>query len=327
MPESHILLVDDEPMVLSSLSRLLEDDYTVHTADGGAKAIELAKKYPIKVVISDQRMPGMLGHEVLRQIKAISPNTIRMLLTGYSDLDAIISSVNAGEIFRYINKPWKADNLCNLVKLGIQIYDKITLLQNQETQKPSSGVPLGVQRSVHIEVEEKSGSVLFVDYGPNEAKNLADKFSKGFDVTSATSVDEAFKELAKRPISVVVSNVNFGDIDGISFLNTIRQEYPNVITVILTEVKDATLAVRSINELGVFKYLVKPTADNVIEQTIKDAAQRSKSYQSTPTQNVRQAAETIAPDLVTPKIEESALRLRLRAAQALLSKTNLRSEL
>ncbi len=321
--ESHILLVDDEPMVLSSLSRLLEDDYTVHTANGGAQALEIVKREPIKVVISDQRMPGMLGHEVLRQVKLISPNTIRMLLTGYSDLDAIISSVNAGEIFRYINKPWKADNLCNLVKLGIQIYDRITHLQAKEQAKAESQK---IPARVHIEVEEKNGGVLFVDYNEGEVKTLVDKFSKGFDVSGVSSVDEAFKELAKRPVSVVVSNINFGDVDGISFLNTIRQEYPHVVTVILTEVKDATLAVRSINELSVFKYLVKPASDDVIGKTISEAVEKNKLYTKAPNANIRQTAETIAPEVMSPKIEESALRLRLRAAQALLSKTNLRNE-
>jgi DNA-binding NtrC family response regulator len=321
--ESHILLVDDEPMVLSSLSRLLEDDYMVHTANGGVQALEIVKREPIKVVISDQRMPGMLGHEVLRQVKIISPNTIRMLLTGYSDLDAIISSVNAGEIFRYINKPWKADNLCNLVKLGIQIYDRITHLQAKEQAKAESQK---IPARVHIEVEEKHGGVLFVDYNESEVKTLVDKFSKGFDVSGVSSVDEAFKELAKRPVSVVVSNVNFGDVDGISFLNTIRQEYPHVVTVILTEVKDATLAVRSINELSVFKYLVKPASDDIIGKTISEAVEKNKLYSKVPNANIRQTAEAIAPEMVSPKIEESTLRLRLRAAQALLSKTNLRNE-
>ncbi len=323
MSESHILLVDDEPMVLSSLSRLLEDDYNVHTANGGAQALEIVKREPIKVVISDQRMPGMLGHEVLRQVKLISPNTVRMLLTGYSDLDAIISSVNAGEIFRYINKPWKADNLCNLVKLGIQIYDRISQLQAKEQAKAEVQK---IPSRVHIEVEEKHGSVLFVDYNEGEVKTLVDKFSKGFDVSGVSSVDEAFKELAKRPVSVVVSNVNFGDVDGISFLNTIRQEYPHIVTVILTEVKDATLAVRSINELSVFKYLVKPAGDDVIGKTISEAVEKNKLYTKAPNANIRQTAEAIAPEMVSPKIEESALRLRLRAAQALLSKTNLRNE-
>ncbi|MCS6988116.1 MAG: response regulator [Chloroherpetonaceae bacterium] len=321
--ESRILLVDDEPMVLSSLSRLFEDDYVVFTANGGAQALDIVRREPIKVIISDQRMPGMLGHEVLRQVKQISPNTVRMLLTGYSDLDAIISSVNAGEIFRYINKPWKADNLCNLVRLGVQIYDRIAQLQAKEQAKAEA---LKTSSRIHIEVEEKHGSVLFVDYDENEVKRLVEKFSKSFDVSGATSVDEAFKELAKRPVSVVVSNVNFADVDGIGFLNAIRQEYPQVVTVILTEVKDATLAVRSINELSVFKYLVKPASDDVIGKTLSEAVEKNKLYAKAPSTNVRQTAETIAPEIVAPKVEESALRLRLRAAQALLSKTNLRNE-
>jgi DNA-binding NtrC family response regulator len=168
--------------------------------------------------------------------------------------------------------------------------------------------------------------VLFVDYDESEVKMLVEKFSKGFDVSGVSSIDEAFKELAKRPVSVIVSNINFGDVDGISFLNTIRQEYPQVVTVILTEVKDATLVIRSINELNVFKYLVKPTSDDIIEKTLSEAIEKNKLYTKAPDTNIRQTAETIAPEMMTKKIEESTLRLRLRAAQALLSKTNLRNE-
>lgn len=71
--ESHILLVDDEPMVLSSLSRLLEDDYVVHTANGGLQALEVVKREPIKVVISDQRMPGMLGMKCCDTLSTSAP--------------------------------------------------------------------------------------------------------------------------------------------------------------------------------------------------------------------------------------------------------------
>jgi DNA-binding NtrC family response regulator len=321
MTESHILLVDDEPMILSSLSRLLEDDYVVHTASSGMQALDLIRLEAIKVVISDQRMPGMLGHEVLRQIKVLSPNTIRMLLTGYSDLDAIISSVNAGEIFRYINKPWKADNLVNLVKLGIQIYDRITTLQAKETVKSP------VQPAAKpLAANEKLGKVLYVESNVNEVAAFLQKFGTRFEVSGAHTIDEAFQALAKQQVSVVISNVTFSDVDGVSFLNTIRQEYPHIVSVILTEIKDAMLAVRAINELNVFKYLVKPMPDEQIQKILEEAVEKNNLYTQAPSQNTRYTAESIAPEAVSPKIEESALRLRLRAAQALLSKTNLRNE-
>lgn len=326
---SNILLVDDEPMVLSSLARLLEEDYNVLTAPDGFKAMDIVRSTPnIKVIISDQRMPGMLGHQLLGQVRAVSPNTVRILLTGYSDLEAVISSVNAGEIFRYINKPWRSENLLNLIKLAIQIYDRIAELQFQEAMKHPVFATSAPAHSTHIEVEEKACSVLFVDYNEKDLKHLVDKFSKTFDVSAATSIDHAFKELAKKPISVIVSDVQFSDGDGISFLNAVRQEYPQIVTVILTEVKDAMLAVRSINELQVYKYLNKPMPDDQLEKTIVDAAAKNKMYQAQPLRNVQYAAEKIAPESVPPpRMDESELRLKLRAAQALLTKINTRHNL
>lgn len=314
---SRILLIDDEPMILTSLTRLLEDDFEVSTAPDGFKALELIAKSEYKVIICDQRMPGMLGHEVLKKAREHSPKSIRILLTGYSDLDSIINSVNAGEVFRYINKPWKADNLVNIVKLGIQIYDKINDLQ-ASAPKPVGGATTA---SVHIEVEEKKGDVLFVDYSPEEVKRLANQFGNKFNITMATSVDEAFKEMAQKPVSVIVSNVVFEDgVDGISFLNTIKKEYPQTVTVILTEVKDATLAVRSINELQVFKYLVKPTDQTMIEKTISDGIMQSRAIKGNAMASTKFVSETIAPSQESVSQNESALRLRLRAAQALLAR-------
>jgi response regulator RpfG family c-di-GMP phosphodiesterase len=328
--KSNILCVDDEPMILSSLNMLFKSKYKVYLAENGYDALEIVKSVPIKVIISDQRMPGMLGHELLRQVKEISPNSVRMLLTGYSDLDAIIGSVNAGEVFRFINKPWQGEFMHYVVKLGVEIYDKVTNLQHQETLKKEqkaeeaseSGKPIR-EHQVHIEVEEENQTVLFVDYSEEETKKLVDKFQGSYQVVGVNSIDAAFQEMAKKPVSVIVSNVNFGDVDGVSFLDTIRREYPNTVSVILTEVKDATLAIRSINELNVFRYLVKPMPDDMIATTLEKAIERSKAFKATPYKNVLRTAEEIEPERTGAKqkvIEESTLRLRLRAAQSLLSK-------
>ncbi len=323
VPEkSNILFVDDEPMILSSLNMLFKSRYKVYLAENGFDALEIIKSVPIKVIVSDQRMPGMLGHELLRQVKDISPNTIRMLLTGYSDLDAIIGSVNAGEVFRFINKPWQGEFMLYVVKLGVEIYDKVTKLQETEMQKVDEAVteehPASGHR-VHIEVEETSPTVLFVDYSEDETGKLVEKYGSAFNVVGVNSIDAAFQEMAKKPVSVIVSNINFGDVDGVSFLDTVRREYPNTVSVILTEVRDAQLAIRSINELNVFRYLVKPMPEDQISHTLEKAIERSKAFKSAPHTNVLKMAEEIAPDHVV-KAEESTLRLRLRAAQALLNK-------
>jgi response regulator RpfG family c-di-GMP phosphodiesterase len=245
-----------------------------------------------------------------------------MLLTGYSDLDAIIGSVNAGEVFRFINKPWQGEFMLYVMKLGIEIYDKVSHLQKEEMDKQeeagSEEHPVS-DRRVHIEVEEESQTVMFIDYSSEETLRLVEKFQNSFNVVGVNSVDAAFQELAKKPVSVIVSNINFGDVDGVSFLDTIRKEYPNTVSVILTEVKDASLAIRSINELNVFRYLVKPMPEDLISETLGKAIERSKAYKKTPYRNVLKTAEEIAPERFS-KNEESTLRLRLRAAQALLTK-------
>lgn len=323
VPEkSNILFVDDEPMILSSLNMLFKNKYKVYLAENGYDGLEIIKSVPIKVIVSDQRMPGMLGHELLRQVKEISPNTVRMLLTGYSDLDAIIGSVNAGEVFRFINKPWQGEFMLYVMKLGVEIYDKVTKLQENEMQKNEEPVtdenPVTGHR-FHIEVEEASPTVLFVDYSEEETGKLIDKYGSLFNTVAVNSIDAAFQEMAKKPVSVIVSNINFGDVDGVSFLDTVRREYPNTVSVILTEVKDAQLAIRSINELNVFRYLVKPMPEDQISLTLEKAIERSKVVKAAPHKNVLKMAEEIAPERFV-KNEESTLRLRLRAAQALLAK-------
>jgi response regulator RpfG family c-di-GMP phosphodiesterase len=321
MANDAILFVDDEPAILATLKMLFKDDFTVYTAEAGSLGLDIIRKTPIKVVISDQRMPYMLGHEFLREVRTISPNTVRMLLTGYSDLDSVMNSVNAGEIFRYINKPWKTETLENLVRLGIRIYDRVVSLQEEQHQK-AVNVPLADAPKIHIEIEEKNERVLFVDYLPDEVKKLAEKVNRTIPAVGVASVDEAFKELSRRPVSVIVSNVNFSDYDPFDFLKAVQREYPQIVTMVLTELNDASLAVRSINEIHAFKYLVKPKSEEEITIALKEAVSRGKVQQVMPSQNIREVAEEIAPPVLKqePTKTESELRLRLRSLQSLLTK-------
>lgn len=130
---SHtIFLVDDEPGIIRSLKRLFRKErYHILTADSGIAALETLGQVtsPVSLIISDQRMPGMSGAQFLEEAKAIFPDAIRILLTGYSDMDAIVDAVNKGEIHRYLTKPWKDDDLLLQVRQAIKQYE--LLLENQ----------------------------------------------------------------------------------------------------------------------------------------------------------------------------------------------------
>lgn len=103
-----LLLVDDEPDILHALQRVLRrDGYRILTATSGREALELLSNHPVKVVVSDQRMPEMNGTEFLSRVKELHPATVRIMLTGYSDLKSLTDGINRGAIWKYLEKPWE----------------------------------------------------------------------------------------------------------------------------------------------------------------------------------------------------------------------------
>ncbi len=112
-----ILCVDDEIDNLDALERLFRQKFRVLKAQSGQEALEVLKKTSeaVSIILTDQRMPGMSGVELLEKTLSSHPETVRMLLTGYTDLDSVISAVNQGQIFRYLTKPWDPNDLLNSV--------------------------------------------------------------------------------------------------------------------------------------------------------------------------------------------------------------------
>jgi signal transduction histidine kinase len=111
-----ILIVDDEKDNLEALQRLLRNQFTVVTTTSPFDALKLVQKQEFSVVVSDQRMPEMTGVELLEKIKAITPRSTRILLTGYTDLDSVIGAINRGHVYRYIGKPWDSEELKSILR-------------------------------------------------------------------------------------------------------------------------------------------------------------------------------------------------------------------
>lgn len=115
--ESTLLLVDDEPSVISSLKRLLRrDNYRILSANSGEEALEILAANDVGVILSDQRMPGMTGTELLAKARTMHPNAIRMVLSGYTGLDSLTDAINEGEIFKFLFKPWDDDELRRTIR-------------------------------------------------------------------------------------------------------------------------------------------------------------------------------------------------------------------
>lgn len=126
MHNRTILFVDDEGNILSSIRRALRGEpYKILTAGSGPEALAVLAKEPVQVVVSDQRMPEMTGTEFLAQVKKRHPETVRIVLSGYSDAHAILAAINQGEVFRFLTKPWDAEELKSTL---LQCLDQYELL-------------------------------------------------------------------------------------------------------------------------------------------------------------------------------------------------------
>ncbi|HEY9699593.1 MAG TPA: response regulator [Trichocoleus sp.] len=131
----RILVVDDEPDNLDLLYRTFHREFTVFRAESGAAALEiLAKEGEVAVIISDQRMPSMSGTEFLSLTATQFPDTIRIILTGYTDVEDLVEAINAGKVFKYVTKPWNGDGLKAVVRQGVDTHN-ILKTRTQELQR------------------------------------------------------------------------------------------------------------------------------------------------------------------------------------------------
>ncbi len=125
-----ILYVDDEKEHLDSFNILFRKDYDVKVAESAELGMQIMKENEVKLVITDQRMPKMQGVEFLEKIAALYPDVPRVILTGYSDEEAIIAAINKGRVFRYITKPWKKEELKDTINFALESYH--LKIENQE---------------------------------------------------------------------------------------------------------------------------------------------------------------------------------------------------
>ncbi|MGV5565919.1 HD domain-containing phosphohydrolase [Burkholderia pseudomallei] len=171
-----ILIVDDEPSILSALKRLLRTArYQVVTAESGAAALDVLAVGEVDLIISDMRMPCMTGAEFLARAQTLHPDTMRILLTGYSEIDAVVSAINEGGVYRYLNKPWDDHDLLLTVRQALEqrrlrqeTARLFALTQKQNEELVAFSTELEAQ--VHARTEEIRQTVMFLEDAQRDLK-------------------------------------------------------------------------------------------------------------------------------------------------------------
>lgn len=173
LPPATILCVDDEPNILSALRRIFRPKgYKVLVAESGKAGLELLQSEQVDLVISDMRMPEMDGAQFLAKVRDQWPDTVRMLLTGYADVNAIIEAINRGEIYRYITKPWDDNDITLVVRHALERrllehekkrLERLTQQQNDELKSLNASLEAKVEeRTVELKAvnEQLKGSFI-----------------------------------------------------------------------------------------------------------------------------------------------------------------------
>lgn len=124
--EYNLLIIDDEVEITKALTRQFRRNYNVFSTTNAEEGFAILEKENIQVVLSDQRMPGMTGTDFFSKIKDKYPDALKLLLTGFSDIEAVINAINEGQVFRYVTKPWNPTELDSIIKEAFEKYELIT---------------------------------------------------------------------------------------------------------------------------------------------------------------------------------------------------------
>lgn len=173
--EVKILCVDDEPNILSALRRTLTSfGYKVISAKSGQEGLKLLQRESVQLVISDMRMPGMDGVSFLEYVSVRWPDTVRVLLTGYSSLDSTIDAVNRGHVYCYIAKPWDDDDLKVTVSQALHHYDVVMENKRLADQvRAQQNQMLEQQREIE-ELKQRHPSLMSVDRDSDGSISIGD---------------------------------------------------------------------------------------------------------------------------------------------------------
>jgi eukaryotic-like serine/threonine-protein kinase len=281
---TRVLFVDDEERILTALKTIFRGRYHVLTAANGKEALDFISKFKIPVIVSDQRMPGMLGVELLRRARDLSPDSVRILLTGYSDLASIVGSINEGEVYRFISKPWDNQELqqvvAEAVDIGLQLMER-----NRPKQPPLPKIDAGI---------------LLLEQRPGLYQALSKLVGSNYDLVYASGIDQALAELEAREIAVFIADIDAEFENYLILFNLLKRKYPQILVVVLTGASDSEMVIHLINEAQIYRFLNKPVNMGLLQQHLSSAISRYAEYESSPELLERHKVKD------TPKAETSS---------------------
>lgn len=280
-PLPCVLCIDDEERILRSLRMLFRGRFEVLATTSGREAMAWVRSRRVHVVVSDQRMPETSGVEVLREVARLSPTTMRILLTGYADLDAVTASVNEGEIYRYVEKPWDAARLVETVQQAA------AAAVREFAAADLRGQP-GAARPAMAAVAAR---VLVLDEEADIAAQVREILPAAVQVEHATALEDALERIAGEEFAILVARLSSSGGDVADALKQLKQVRPETLAVVVSPLRDSRLVIGLINEGQIFRFLLQPPPRELLRRGLVAALERHSEMRANGLLRRRHAVE------------------------------------
>jgi DNA-binding NtrC family response regulator len=325
----RLLFVDDEQRVLNSMRIMFRRQFDLFLASHGAEALDIVRDKNIDVIVADHRMPRMTGVEVLSKVRALSPRTVRILLTGYADLDAVEGSINDSEVFRFLTKPCAPQQLRETIELAAKVAretpapppadadvlpaDTVEIILQADTaiELPAATADAAAEaRSATTTVIEKprfeeapaaprtklaSGLGIVVFSTDSEVIEVVQKAVRGrLPVYTAGNIVHVVKCLSEHRPGVLVTDVSEDKATIQSMTARLKEHLPQLVTIAVSQHRDVLDMVWLINHGQIFRFLRKPLSAGRTAISLQAALQHHRLLLKNPDLIKRHEVDTSA---------------------------------
>ena len=244
----------------------------------------------------------MTGIELLAEVRQRSPGTVRILLTGYSDLVAIVGAVNEGEVYRFLNKPWNEQEITAVIADAVAYATAKpaerpppipTATTSETTASAFTGKPNADNGAPYL---ASAAKLLALDGVASNRHDIMEMFTEEYGVVGAATASEAIEILQEQNIGVVVANATIDGKEVVDLLAKFHAIKPSLVMVVLTDTPESEMLIKLINQARIYRFAMQPIQPNVFRLAVHAAMREHHRRLADPRLRVAQAQPAAAPE-------------------------------
>lgn len=249
--KANLVFVSRDSRSLIDLRALFCGKYTVFAATSGPQALEIVRNENIHVIAAEQSLAKMSGHELLRDVRKLSPHTSRLLFATGAEAQALGPIVREDEIFRVITKPWRPGELSDVIDNAVRI------------------AQLSSDDASALSAQERPFGIVVLDDGGHTFRRVRGLCENKYSVLRARGFEQALNRLANDDVALLITDITLFGADTNAFFIRLNQQYPQLMTLAIAPAEDSETAMELVNQGYIYRYLRRPVNDSLLGRGIR----------------------------------------------------------